>query len=182
MGCLWGVMQTDFGLQVGNISKLIPSQNIKKRVKYTKIRVLQAKAYGKFSFYDRCRSVHSAREVIKMNEMKLALHVSLCRREHITSSYLTKVARYFLGDGVSSIEDRRSATLKRVPVTSLKLADCAAASWRRRPSLSHGRQQVCRRLVCREWRRSPESTPLGSLSMDSLPPLERASKWWILKV
>ena len=32
--------------------------------------------------------------------------------EHITSSYL-------LGDDVSSIEDRRSATLKRVALTSL---------------------------------------------------------------
>ena len=38
--------------------------------------------------------------------------------EHITPSYLTKVARYLLGDGVSSIEDRRSATLKRVALTS----------------------------------------------------------------
>ena len=39
--------------------------------------------------------------------------------EHITSSYLKKVARYLLGDGVSSIEHRRSATLKRVALTSL---------------------------------------------------------------
>ena len=59
----------------------------------------------------------------------------MCRRlranfiEHITSSYLTKIARYLLGDGVSSIEDRRSATLNRVALTSLKLAD-GSACWR----------------------------------------------------
>ena len=29
---------------------------------------------------------------------------------------------------------------------------------------------------CREWRRSPESTPLESLSTDSRPPFER---WWV---
>ena len=39
--------------------------------------------------------------------------------ERITSSYLTKVARYLLGEGVSSIEDKRSATLTRVAHTSL---------------------------------------------------------------
>ena len=65
----------------------------------------------------------------------LCVHVTLCRRlranfiEHITSSYLTKIARYLLGDGISSIEDRRSATLNRVTLTSLKLAD-GSACWR----------------------------------------------------
>ena len=39
--------------------------------------------------------------------------------EHITSSYLTKVAQYLLGDGVSSIEGRQSATIKRVALPSL---------------------------------------------------------------
>ena len=81
LGHLWGFMQTEFWLQVDNKSKFIPSQKIKKRVKKKKkkkIRILQAKAFGNISFYDRCRPEHSAREVIKM---KLALHVSLCRRE-----------------------------------------------------------------------------------------------------
>ena len=114
------------------------------------------------------------------DQNKLALHASsLCRRGHITSSYLTKVALYLLGDGVSSIEDRRSATLKRVALTALKLADYAAKSWRWWPSLSHGREHVCGRLVCREWRGSSESTPLGSLSIDSRPPFERG---WVRSV
>ena len=39
--------------------------------------------------------------------------------------------------------------------------------------LSHGREHVCQRLVCREWRRSPESTPQGSLSTDKQPPFEQ---------
>ena len=54
------------------------SKNKEMSKKKKKIRVLQAKAFGNISFYDRCRPEHSAREVIKM---KLALHVSLCRRE-----------------------------------------------------------------------------------------------------
>ena len=37
----------------------------------------------------------------------------------IRGIYLTKVARYLRGDGVSYIEGRRSATLKRVALTSL---------------------------------------------------------------
>ena len=37
------------------------------------IRVLQAKAFGNISFYDRCLPVHSAREVIKI---KLALFMA----------------------------------------------------------------------------------------------------------
>ena len=114
------------------------------------------------------------------DQNKLALHASsLCRRGHITSSYLTKVALYLLGDGVSSIEDRRSATLKRVALTALKLADYAAKSWRWWPSLSHGREHVCGRLVCREWRGSPVFTPLGSLSIDSRLPFERG---WVRSV
>ena len=36
-----------------------------------------------------------------------------------------------------------------------------------------------RRLVCREWRRSPESTPLESLSTDSRPPFERG---WVRSI
>ena len=71
MDRLWGFMHTDFSLQAGNKSKFILSQKIKKRIKYTTIRVLQAKSFGNISFYDRCRrSVHSAREGIKI---KLAL-------------------------------------------------------------------------------------------------------------
>ena len=67
-------MHNDFSLQVGNKSKFILSQKIKKRVKYTTIRVLQAKSFGNISFYDRCRrSVHSAREGIKI---KLALFMA----------------------------------------------------------------------------------------------------------
>ena len=62
-----------FFFQVGNKSKLIPSQKIKKRVKYTTIRALQAKAFENISFYDQCRPVHSAREVIKI---KLALFMA----------------------------------------------------------------------------------------------------------
>ena len=73
MGRLWGFMQTDFLFQVGNKSKLIPSQKIKKRVKYTTIRALQAKAFENISFYDQCRPVHSAREVIKI---KMALFMA----------------------------------------------------------------------------------------------------------
>ena len=36
-----------------------------------------------------------------------------------------------------------------------------------------------RRLVCREWRRSPESTPQESLSTDSRPPFERG---WVRSI
>ena len=62
----------------------------------------------------------------------LCVHVCLCRREHnflehITSSYLTKVARHLLGDGVSSIEDRQSATLERVALTSSLPAGAATS-------------------------------------------------------
>ena len=73
MGRLWGFMQTDFLFQVGNKSKLILSQKIKKRVKCTTIRALQAKVFENISFYDQCRPVHSAREVIKI---KLALFMA----------------------------------------------------------------------------------------------------------
>ena len=62
--CIPGVQQ----IKVHSFSK------IKKRVKYTTIRVLQAKAFGNISFYDRCRPVHSAREVIKINLALLMAH------------------------------------------------------------------------------------------------------------
>ena len=52
-------------------------------------------------------------------------------------------------------------------------------SWVKWWLLSHGREHVFRRLVCREWRRFPESTPLESLSTDSRPPFERG---WVKSI
>ena len=159
-------MRLELGLPVGFYAdrfliaggQQTKTHSLSKNKETSKIHKNSSIAKKSFRKYFILWSMPSSTQRAWSDQNKLALHVSsLCRRGLITSSYLTKVALYLLGDGVSSIEDRRSATLKRVALTSLKLADCAAASWQWWPSLSHGREHVCRRLVCREWRRSPES-------------------------
>ena len=73
MGRLRGFYADRFLIPGVQQIKVHSFSKIKKRVKYTMIRVLQAKAFGNISFYDRCRPVHSAREVIKI---KLALFMA----------------------------------------------------------------------------------------------------------
>ena len=72
---------------------------------------------------------------------------------------------YLLEGRGSSREERRSATLNRVALTSLKLAAGAVAAagceldWR--SAMFDKRFH----LYCRERRRSPDPIPVGSLSL-----------------
>ena len=74
---------------VGNKSKFVPPQKIKKRVKS----LAQAKAFGNISFYDRYRPVHSAREVIKIN-LALPMAHSILRVPILAPAFVL-----FLGGG-----------------------------------------------------------------------------------